>query len=288
MYNSGAYKHTGGVHSDLWAIVNAEVERAARRVRVKWVKAHMTASGVVTRGVTLIDLYGNTAVDIMAKAGAKLNQAPPTAAYVLTAHEQLAWQARARLVALNLHYMKLLEDLPQELRPERSQQAPRGVARTPRSLRRDKALQLSSHQLCFNSKEGRCSVCGQGRALKDFTRWLEANSECPGRPTAVNGAAPDTSDLTRPLPAQQYANLMIAETRVHPTHRVTHFRGLHWCWTCGSIASTGAKVLKGLKGPCKPPSKHGLDNLKRLCKDQYPTAGANWPEPESAHDFPFA
>ena len=64
---------------------------------------------------------------------------------------------------------------------------------------------------------------------------------------------------------------------IHPTHRMTSYRGMHYCQGCRSLYTRG--ISKKLEDACKAPTSAGKRTISRMRKGTLPVGVSKWPEP---------
>ena len=96
-----------GPHADLWHTLSTLLAARPFPVRVQWVKAHVNATTAKQHGLSPLQIVGNCVADALAKYAASLGDVPDWQKKRLDEMSRLATRIRSRMIAINMHYMKL-------------------------------------------------------------------------------------------------------------------------------------------------------------------------------------
>lgn len=116
----------------------------------------------------------------------------------------------------------------------------------------------------------RCVRCRLQVDMRKNLPYLEAvlHMRCSG--TKFTGL-----ELVQP-PKMDEGIFLFHRLRVHSSHRMaTHFGlQIHFCTRCGFYGQPAGKVV-GLRDPCSPPTRAGIQALRNILKGNWPTGIGN-------------
>ena len=270
-FGRGRHRKPNGRNGHLWADLAAAIDKHDGSVRLRWVKAHISVQEFEAADFPAEWVLGNEAADALAKRGAALVQVPEARCSEIARADAIAWKVRIRIAAATIDAAK-----------STAITARRSHCKKLRATRRATVvneLQTTSHDIAVSGSRLACGTCKQSRPRTQVLQWLRC--PCAGPPSFQTPAAPAAPILYEGDNVVQVGNKV-----AHGSHSLAAYRGVTWCWRCGS--HTYGKVLHSLAKPCPSgPTEAGQGVLSRLRKGRTPKPGRDWPVGSDEWDAEF-
>ena len=270
--------HSSGTNHDLWDMVGTSMRtRLARNLStvVVWTKSHVTPELMAHYAIPAVDVIGNEIADALAKRGAALHSLAECTRKLIERADHKAHAVLRRIVKAQI--------LASEAQPRAARKHPR-VATDAGEPQLIQQVRNSCHFIIKDGSRWKCGRCNQQAPTRDFRAWLkgakcEAVVAGPSDKASKQRAAISADgeiSFSQPVPVDR---THIGSKSSHVSHRLVAWRGITWCWSCGSYATLAGSIgeLKGLANQCGTPNRGKRHVLARLRKGLPPRADMQWP-----------
>ena len=273
-------------NQDLWCRLGNAMTTRGVQLTVSWMKSHATDQHILSYNLSEQQVVGNYVADALAGVGASENPRPVVDVDTL---DQATWLVQKRLLVT--HSMALAFD-----EEHRSGGLPNSRAKKdgPISSSHDggRACRLAAAVASGHAPDGTgvCSKCGL-QLTDRRARWWKQHPCVADALAQVS--APSQQRVVAP---HRRAGLHVGGRRLHGSHQLAAFRGLVWCWRCGSTATfmrvdgpVGCGRAGALADVCaeKCIGAGAEYSLKQLRQGLPPRTDRDWPLPADVWDSAF-
>ena len=263
-WRKGKHQCTQEKNDDLWSQIGQAVKERNASTLVSKVKSHPTKEDMAEAEHPMRWFLGNAIADAMAQRGADLIALDNEAVQEVIATDAAARRILRRLVATTI--LAQQHGRVVDLRADR-------IARQDARERQRELMLQSGHVVRRVGKRCFCATCMREKPPgMNMSKWL-TGPPCKGAPTQIasNSLGGDSA------PVALAGQIRAGRHWLHQSHRLAAYKGVVWCWTCGSYATDEPRRLRlECQGhPAK--GSFAASCLSRLRKGSTPRSGMEWP-----------